>query len=68
MAFVLVTTTWSLVLQANAAFEKPLELSAATLNGVVSVALLGLALFLVLESGLALRRHGSRGPESWATR
>jgi carbon starvation protein len=62
MAFVMVVTLSSLVLQARAAFQgvaaRGLHLDPASLNGVVSVLLIALALVLVVEAWKALRLRG----------
>jgi carbon starvation protein len=50
MAFVLGITVWSLVIQALAAVRAPLRVGTQTMNGVVSVVLLGLAALLVVEA------------------
>lgn len=53
MVFVMTVTLWSLVLQAQAALNAVLTsgaLGAVAVNGVVSIALLGLAIFLVVEA------------------
>ena len=59
MAFVMTVTLSSLVIQALAAFHGAavggLRLDPATLNGVVSVLLLGLALVLIREAVRAVR-------------
>ena len=59
MAFVMVVTLCSLVLQARSAvralFETGLHFGTTTLNGAVSVVLLGLALVLIVEAIKAVR-------------
>jgi carbon starvation protein len=59
MAFVMTITVWSLVLQAMAAFTAIAQGAAGfdttTINGVVAVALLGLASMLVFEAVRELR-------------
>ena len=59
MAFVMVVTLWSLVLQAmgaaRALAESGLHFGTTTLNGGVSVVLLGLALVLIVEAVKAVR-------------
>jgi carbon starvation protein len=63
MAFVMVVTLSSLVLQARAAFlsvaSRGLHLDPASLNGGVSVLLIGLALVLIAEAARAVRLPAS---------
>lgn len=59
MMFVMTITLWSLVLQAKAALTAVAEtgaFGATAVNGVVSLMLMGLALFLVFEAVKILRR------------
>ena len=59
MVFLMVVTLWSLVLQARSAAralaETGLHFGTTTLNGAVSVVLLGLALVLIVEALKAVR-------------
>jgi carbon starvation protein len=55
MAFVLAITVWSLLLQASATMRWPLRLGTETVNGFVSVILLGLAALLVVDAVRAWR-------------
>ncbi len=55
MAFVLAITVWSLLLQASVTLRWPMRLGTETLNGFVSVVLLGLAALLVVEAARAWR-------------
>ena len=59
MAFVMTITVWSLVVQASAAFSAVAQGTAGfdttTINGMVAVALLGLAAMLVVEAARELR-------------
>ena len=61
MAFVMTLTVWSLVLQAAAGLEAVsaagLRFDAASLNAVVAVVLIGLALILMIEAARTLRRR-----------
>jgi carbon starvation protein len=63
MAFVMTVTLCSLVIQAVAAFRtglsQGLRLDPATLNGMVSLLLLGLALVLIREAVKAVRAPAS---------
>ena len=65
MAFVLVVTLWSLVLQAASAAralaESGLHFGTTTLNGAVSVVLLGLATVLIVEAIKAVRASEPNG-------
>ncbi len=63
MVFVMAITSWSLLLQINAAFTQPLGLNPTTLNGVVALALLGLGVYLVLASLGTLKRGFAALPE-----
>jgi carbon starvation protein len=60
MLFLLAITTWSLALQAMAAFRQPLGFNPTTINGVVSVLFAGLTALLVVESLAATRRPSPR--------
>ncbi len=56
MIFVSAMTLWSLGIQVAVAFRGELGLTPKTINGVVSLLLMGLAAHLAVEAGLALRR------------
>ncbi|HEV7731062.1 MAG TPA: carbon starvation protein A [Candidatus Binatia bacterium] len=75
MAFILTMTVWALVLQAHTGFttfrtDDGTVNATQLMNGVVAVALLGLALFVVLEAIRALRepRGTLHSPNTAATR
>jgi carbon starvation protein len=65
MVFVLAITCWSLVMQAVAGFSGPIGLTAPTLNGVVAVVLLSLALYLVQAAARRVWQAPARGPATW---
>jgi hypothetical protein len=59
MAFVMIVTLWSLVLQVRTAAATlaaaGVRFDTVTLNGLVSVLLIGLAVVLIVEGGNAVR-------------
>ena len=66
MVFVMAITVWALILQVRTAFAavrtEGLALNATTMNGVVGLALIGLAVSLMIESAKALKNGPAAEP------